>query len=198
MLTLAAAAVRCFSGRDQRAYSPHADAPWSLVSGPWPLPLRPWPLAIRPSPLAPRLSQGVTLLELLIVLAIMAFVAGIVIPRFGGPVSTSELRASARQLAAGLRLAQSEAVAERRETFLVLDVAGKRFKVDRDPQEHKLPSHVELKLFTAQSDLVNESIGAIRFFPDGGSNGGRITVASGERKFEGDVDWLTGRIAILE
>ena len=191
MLTLAAAAVRCFSGRDQRAYSPHADAPWSLVSGPW-------PLAICPSPLAPRRSQGVTLLELLIVLAIMAFVAGIVIPRFGGPVSTSELRASARQLAAGLRLAQSEAVAERRETFLVVDVSGKRFKVDRDPQEHKLPSHVELKLFTAQSDLVNESIGAIRFFPDGGSNGGRITVASGERKFEVDVDWLTGRIAILE
>lgn len=152
-----------------------------------------------PSPLTPSpCSRGVTLLELLIVLAIMAFVAGIVIPRFGGPVSTSELRASARQLAAGLRLAQSEAVAERRETFLVLDVSGKRFKVDRDPQEHKLPSHVELKLFTAQSDLVNESIGAIRFFPDGGSNGGRITVASGERKFEVDVDWLTGRIAILE
>jgi general secretion pathway protein H len=152
----------------------------------------------RPSPLAPRPSRGVTLLELLIVLALMAFVAGIVIPRFGGPVSTSELRASARQLAAGLRLAQSEAVSERRETFLVLDVAGKRFKVDRDPQEHKLPSRVELKLFTAQNDLVNESTGAIRFFPDGGSNGGRITVASGERKFDVDVDWLTGRIAILE
>jgi general secretion pathway protein H len=45
---------------------------------------------------------------------------------------------------------------------------------------------------------VNERQGAIRFFPDGGSNGGRVTVASGERKYEVDVDWLTGRVAILE
>jgi general secretion pathway protein H len=97
-----------------------------------------------------------------------------------------------------LRLAQSEAVSEHRETFLVLDVAGKRFKVDNDPKEHKLPSRIDLKLFTAQNDLVSESVGSIRFFPDGGSNGGRITVASGERKFDVDIDWLTGRIAILD
>ena len=142
--------------------------------------------------------RGVTLLELLIVLALMAIVAGFVMPMFGGPVPTSELRATARQLAAGLRLAQSEAVSQRRQTFLVLDVAGKRFKVDNDPHEHKLPSKIELKLFTAQNDLVNESIGSIRFFPDGGSNGGRITVAAGERKFDVDIDWLTGRVAILD
>jgi general secretion pathway protein H len=134
----------------------------------------------------------------LIVLALMAIVAGMVLPMFGGPLPTSELRSAARQLAAGLRLAQSEAIAQRRETFLVLDVAGKRFQVDRDPREHKLPDRAELKLFTAQNDLVNENVGSIRFFPDGGSNGGRITIASGTRKFDVDVDWLTGRVAILD
>lgn len=152
----------------------------------------------RHEPRMARRVAGVTLLELLIVLTLMAIVAGFVIPMFGGPLSTSELRSTARQLAAGLRLARSEAVSQRRETFLVLDVAGKRFKVDRDPQEHKLPSRVELKLFTAQNDLVDESVGSIRFFPDGGSNGGRITVAAGERKFDVDIDWLTGRVAILD
>ena len=45
---------------------------------------------------------------------------------------------------------------------------------------------------------MSERQGSIRFFPDGGSNGGRITVASGERKYEVDVDWLTGRVAILD
>ncbi len=139
-----------------------------------------------------------TLLELLIVLGIMAAVAALAIPMLGGAgVSNTELRSAARQLAAGLRLARSEAVAQRRETFLVLDVAGRRFKVDRDPREHALPREVELKLFTAQKDLVDEKIGSIRFFPDGGSNGGRITVGAGERKYEVDVDWLTGRVAIL-
>jgi len=141
---------------------------------------------------------GFTLLELLIVIALMGIIAALVVPMFGGPVSTSELRATARQLAAGLRLARSEAVSERRETFLVVDVAGKRFKVDREAREHALPSKVDLKLFTAQNDLVSQNVGSIRFYPDGGSNGGRITLGSGDRKYEVDVDWLTGRVAILD
>ena len=141
---------------------------------------------------------GVTLLELLIVLMIMAFVTAIVIPIFPGGVSNTELRGAARALASGLRLARSEAVSQRRETFLVLDVANRRFKVDRDPQEHALPRDVELKLFTAQKDLVDDKVGSIRFYPDGGSNGGRITVGSGDRKYEVDIDWLTGRVAILD
>jgi len=141
---------------------------------------------------------GVSLLELMIVLMIMALAAALVVPMLGSGVSNTELRSSARQLAAGLRLARSEALAQRRETSLVLDVEQRRFKVDRDPQEHALPRDVELKLFTAQKDLVDEKIGSIRFYPDGGSNGGRITVGSGERKYEVDVDWLTGRVAILD
>ena len=143
-------------------------------------------------------KRGFSMIELLIVLVIIGAASALVIPMFGNGVSTTELKSAARQLASGLRLARSEALAQRRETFLVLDVAGRRFKVDNDPREHALPRDVELKLFTAQMDLVDEKVGSIRFFPDGGSNGGRITVASGERKFEVDVDWLTGRVAILQ
>jgi general secretion pathway protein H len=142
-------------------------------------------------------ARGVTLIELLIVLAIIAIVSAIAIPIVNG-VSNSEMRSAARQLASGLRLARSEAVAQRRETFLVIDIAGRRFKVDRDGREYKLPRNVELKLFTAQKDLVDDKVGSIRFYPDGGSNGGRITLAAGERKFEVDVDWLTGRVASVD
>ncbi len=142
-------------------------------------------------------SRGLTLIELLIVLAIIAIVSAIAIPIVNG-VSNAEMRSAARQLASGLRLARSEAVAQRRETFLVIDIAGRRFKVDRDGREYSLPRNVELKLFTAQKDLVDDKVGSIRFYPDGGSNGGRITLAAGERKFEVDVDWLTGRVAILD
>lgn len=155
-------------------------------------------MAERAACITRRHAAGVSLLELMIVLMIMAIVAALVVPMLGGGVSNTELRSAARQLASGLRLARSEAVSQRRETFLLLDVAGRRFKVDRDPQEHALPRDVELKLFTAQKDLVDEKTGSIRFYPDGGSNGGRITVGSGERKYEVDVDWLTGRVAILD
>ena len=89
-------------------------------------------------------------------------------------------------------------MSQRRETLLVLDLEGRRFKVDRDLKEYTLPPRSEMKLFTAQRDIVDARTGSIRFFPDGGSNGGRITLAAGERKFEVDVDWLTGRVAILD
>jgi general secretion pathway protein H len=63
---------------------------------------------------------------------------------------------------------------------------------------HELPREIEIKLYTAQRDLVSDQVGAVRFYPDGGSNGGRITLAAGERKFDVDVDWLTGRVSIIE
>jgi general secretion pathway protein H len=143
-------------------------------------------------------QRGMTFLEILVVMALMALIAGVTLPMFGSGVSTSALRSSARQVAAGLRQARSEAVAQRHETFLVIDVAGRRFKVDRQGAEHRLPDGISIKLFTAQNDLVDGNVGAIRFFPDGGSNGGRVTLAAGERKVDVDVDWLTGRVAILD
>jgi len=145
-----------------------------------------------------RPARGVTLLELLIVLSIMAIMAAMVMPIFSGGVSTSELKGATREIAAGLRFARSEALATRQETRVLLDLEHRSFQVERDARTHALPKQIEMKLFTAQSDLVTDKIGAIRFFPDGGSNGGRVTLAAGERKFDVDVDWLTGRVAILD
>jgi len=149
---------------------------------------------------APRhASSGVSLLELLIVLSIMAILAAVVLPLLGGSsVSTAELKSAARQVAAGLRVARSEALASRQETRLVLDLEQRTFRIDRDSYVHTLPKPIEVKLFTAQSDLVNDRVGAIRFFADGGSNGGRVTLAAGPRKYDIDIDWLTGRVAIQE
>ncbi|MEO8303868.1 MAG: GspH/FimT family pseudopilin [Betaproteobacteria bacterium] len=143
--------------------------------------------------------SGVTLLELLIVLSIMAIVAALVLPMFGGEgVSTSELKGAARQVAAGLRVARSEALATRQDTRVLLDLEQRTFRIDRDAHVHALPQKIDVKLFTAQSDLVSDKVGAIRFFADGGSNGGRVTLAAGSRKFDIDIDWLTGRVAIQD
>jgi len=59
-----------------------------------------------------------------------------------------------------------------------------------------------LRLFTAQADQINEQTASFRFYPDGSSNGGRVTVAAGEagnvREFAIDVDWLTGRVTVAD
>ncbi len=142
--------------------------------------------------------RGVTLLELLIVLILMVLIAAMALPLFSGGVSGTELKSAARDVASGLRLARDRAVAQRTESMLELNLETRTFRVSPDERSHRLPEKIELKLYTAQRDLLNEKIGAIRFFPDGGSNGGRITLAAGERKYDIDVDWLTGRVAIQE
>jgi general secretion pathway protein H len=145
-----------------------------------------------------RSAVGVTLIELLVVLVLMGVIAAMVVPMISGQVSTTELKGAAREVAAGLRFARSEALAKRREMRLVFDLEQRSFRIDADPRLHQLPRMMDMKLFTAQSDIADEKTGAIRFYPDGGSNGGRVTLAAGERKYEVDVDWLTGRIAILD
>jgi general secretion pathway protein H len=138
-----------------------------------------------------RSSSGVTLLELLIVLMLMALIAAVTIPIFGPGVSTTELRSCGD-------FARGQAIAQRTETMLVIDVATRSFIVPPDARVHALASGIDLKLFTAQRDLVSDQVGALRFYPDGGSSGGRVTLSAGERRYDVDVDWLTGRVAILE
>src|SRR2546423_3913201 len=96
----------------------------------------------------PSAERGVTLLELLIVLMLMALIAAIALPLFGNGVSTTELRGSARQLAAGLRAPRSETPAQRREPVPRLDGARKRLKVHQGPRQHKPPPPAPPKPFT--------------------------------------------------
>ena len=141
-------------------------------------------------------SRGFTLLELMVVLVIgaLAYTLVLGVP-FRGP-STADLKAAARTLASGLRLAQTTAMSTRRDATLMLDLETREFVVSGIEGARSLPPDIELKLFTAQSEALTEKKGAIRFYPDGSSTGGRITVASGERKYLVDVDWITGRVSI--
>lgn len=143
-----------------------------------------------------RRAAGFTLLELLVVVTIMAAVY-ILVPRmFVNGVSGADLRATSRNLAAGLRQARSLALTERRETALTVDLEKRNFALSGNARVFQMPEKIEISLFTAQSEVAGDKQGSIRFFPDGSSTGGRVTVSSGEQKFLVDVDWLTGRVSI--
>jgi general secretion pathway protein H len=145
---------------------------------------------------AMRRSAGFTLLEVIIVLVIGALIYAVLL---SGPLrgaSAADLKYAARTLASGLRQAQTTAMVTRRDAVLTLDLESRDFVIPGDSQVHHLPDGIELKLFTAQSEVASERRGSIRFYPDGSSTGGRITVAVGERKYLVDVDWLTGRVTI--
>ncbi|MEH6875648.1 MAG: GspH/FimT family pseudopilin [Candidatus Competibacter sp.] len=143
-------------------------------------------------------QHGFTLLEILIVLVIGVLLVALVPPLLSGMSGATELRGAARQLAAGLRNARNEAVIRQQEAVLTLDLERRRFGVTGDPREIALPESVALKLYTAQSELLDSATGGIRFFPDGSSTGGAITVSGPKLAYRVNVDWLTGTVAIVE
>jgi general secretion pathway protein H len=141
-------------------------------------------------------QRGFTLLEIIIVLVIgaLAYALLLGIPFRGA--STSDLKAAARTVAAGLRQAQSMAITTRHDATLTVDVESREYTLPGEAAPRALPKGIDLKLYTAQTEVSSERKGAIRFYPDGSSTGGRITLSAGERKYLVDVDWLTGRVSI--
>ncbi len=142
------------------------------------------------------LSRGFTLLEILIVLFLMGLAYAMAVPMIGSGAVTLELKGATRQLAAGLRKARGTAIAQREDAVLTVDVGQRRFALSGDSKIYPLPKDLEINLFTAQSEQLGEQIGNIRFFPDGTSTGGRITLTAKGSSFAVDVDWLTGKVAI--
>ncbi len=146
----------------------------------------------------PARARGFTLLELLVVLVLAAAAYALVVRFSSGGVSGAQLKSAARAVAAGLRDARGAAIARQQSTALVLDLENRSMAVGESGRARELPRRLDLKLYTAQSEIVDDKRGAIRFYPDGSSTGGRVTLASGERTLLVDVDWLTGRVRIKE
>jgi general secretion pathway protein H len=140
-------------------------------------------------------ARGFTLLELLVVLVIVSIGTAILLNTPFSAASAGDLKAAARSLASGLRQAQTMAITTRKDALMTVDVEAREFHVN-DLEPRRVSGKVDLKLYTAESEVTSERQGAIRFYPDGSSTGGRITVSSGERKYLVDVDWITGRVSI--
>jgi general secretion pathway protein H len=130
-----------------------------------------------------RRDPGFTLIEMIVVIAVMGLIAGLVMTRQQWHSKGLDLDITQRALTGALRLARSRAVAQDRIVSVITGPAG--FSVDGGPPGD-LP---------AQQTI---SPGRIVFMPDGGSSGGQIAVTSPHNRFVLNVDWLTGRVTALQ
>lgn len=130
----------------------------------------------------------------MVVLALATLLLAIAPPLITSAIPGVELKAAARRVTSGLRLAREEAIRSGRDASFVIDVDTRVFEVDGGYRTSKLPEGLDVKLEAAEQEMLNEHAGGVRFFPDGSSTGGRIVLARGERGYQVGVQWLTGRI----
>jgi general secretion pathway protein H len=141
-------------------------------------------------------ARGFTLLELLVVMAIialiLAFIPGFVLRGQPG----LDVDVAARAVGDALREARSQAVLQNREQVFALDVEQRLFRAGERRAPVQMAKNIEVTFQTARSELMSERIGQIRFFPDGTATGGRIGLTLDGRHAEVGVDWLTGLISV--
>jgi general secretion pathway protein H len=142
-------------------------------------------------------KSGFSLIELLVVLAVLGLALVLVVGYRAPRSDALSLRAAASELAAGLRLARSEAIARNRPVALAVDIARHRYRVGAEAAR-VLPARMSIALLTIAGEKHNAEIGDIRFNPDGSSTGGRILLAEGDRRLAVGVDWLTGRVRVAD
>jgi general secretion pathway protein H len=140
-------------------------------------------------------QSGMTLLELLVVLAVLSLMAAVASPYIGRNQGRWALRNATHEIAAALREARGNAVMRNRTEFFVGDIATGRFWATGSAKRHALPAGVAMTLHTTVEQRLGDEAGSITFWPDGSSTGGGVMLAQDDRKVMVQVDWLTGRVS---
>lgn len=142
-----------------------------------------------------RKNRGVSLLEMLLVVALLAAISLLAAGAMTGGFAGMQLRSEAKRITAQLRYTRTQAIA-----------TGQPQRFTIDPQEHtwtapgnrrgEIPEKLGIRFIGAREVQPRRGEGAIVFFPDGASTGGRVQLSAKKAAMNIDVTWLTGEVRL--
>jgi general secretion pathway protein H len=141
-------------------------------------------------------DRGFTLIEILVVLAILGVALGVLIGRGPSRSRGLETRAAAGALAQALRGARAQAIAGDRDVSVAIDPARHLFAADQSPVR-LVDRSIEMSVLPPALPGPGGAK-VIRFSGDGSSTGGAVLLGNGRRKLKISVEWLTGKVSVAD
>jgi general secretion pathway protein H len=149
-----------------------------------------------------RRAAGVTLMEMLVVMALASILLAIVFPAVGSGLGTLELRSAATRLAAAARYARDQAVYRQGIYELQLDSARGVVAVEDfgggQSQRFELPSSVHIADVSPQEEGTGPAVRRFFFYPDGAAQQFQVILANPRRQMAVSNDPLTGTATVEE
>jgi general secretion pathway protein H len=142
-------------------------------------------------------ARGFTLLEMLAVILLIGIAAAAVSVSVAQGLASARTNAASGELAAALRWTRAQAIVQGKDQVFAVDTRRMTYKA-ADRREVRLPQGMRLGITSAQADQAGPGVGRIRFFPDGSSTGGRITLQREQRQWHVNVSWLTGAVSVVD
>ena len=142
-----------------------------------------------------RAVRGFSLLEIVLVIAIIALASLLAAAALGGGIDGLRLRSAAKEVAAQLRYTRAQALATGEPQRFTIDPHAHTWSAPK--QRHgTLPGQLGIVFTGAREVQPSRGEGAIVFFADGASTGGRVQLQVDDAAWKVDVAWLTGQVRL--
>ena len=141
-------------------------------------------------------QRGFTLLELVVVLFVVVLGFSVIGLNLSSGSDSTQLKAAARDIVSALRYARGQALITHQETTVAVHLGNNSYTVTGRDKLYRIPEAIDITVVTAQTELTGEGTASIRFFADGSSSGGRITLEQDKAAWKIDINWLTGQIEL--
>ena len=140
-------------------------------------------------------ASGFSLLEILLVMAIIAIISLLAAAAMSGGFAGMQLRSSAKEVTAQLRYTRAQAIATGHAQRFTIDPRAHTWTAPND-RDGEIPKQLAIAFIGAREVQPNEGEGAIVFFADGASTGGRVQLSVKRAVWNVDVKWLTGEVRL--